>query len=89
MKGELGQKKFALTLGSFAALGHLAWSILVVTGAAQGLMDWIYGLHFLNNPFRVGSFDLIKAVTLIIVAFIVGYVVGWIFAVIWNAMHKK
>lgn len=78
-----------LTLGSFVALAHLVWSIFVAMGVAQSFQDWVIGLHFLNNPFHVGTFNAGTALMLIIVTFIVGYVVGWVFATIWNKVGEK
>lgn len=79
----------ALSLGLLMGLFHLVWSILVMLGSAQALLDWIYGLHFLNNPFMVSQFEITKAATLVIVTFAVGYVAGWVFAWIWNMWAKK
>lgn len=87
---KLDQNKTALSLGIFIALMHVGWVVLVAIGLAQKLMDFIYNLHFLNNPFNVMSFDLATSAILIIITFVVGYVMGWFFALIWNiSMGKK
>lgn len=86
---KLDQMRTALTLGVFISLMHIGWSVLVAAGLAQKLMDYIYMLHFLNNPFNVVSFDLTTAIILTIVTFVVGYISGFAFALIWNLSGKK
>lgn len=86
---KLDQNKVALVVGSFAGLMHAGWSVLVALGLAQSLMDKIFELHFLNNPFNVLSFDLITAAILVIVTFVVGFLMGWIFTYIWNQLISK
>lgn len=86
---KLDEGQIALIFGSFMALVHLVWSLVVALGFAQLYLDWILGLHFLNNPFVVGTFTLTNALMLVVVAFVVGYVAGWVFSWIWNRMMKK
>jgi hypothetical protein len=86
---KLNPHGVALVVGSTFGLMHFLWSFLVMMGFAQGLMDFIFSLHFLSNPYVLQMFDLGKALMLIIVTFVVGYVVGWIFTWIWNMMVKK
>lgn len=69
-------------------LMHLLWSLVVAFGFAQGLMDFIFSIHFLNNPYIVNSFDVTLAAILVVVTFIVGYAGGWIFAYMWNMLLK-
>lgn len=78
-----------LITGSFLGLVHLLWAVLVALGYAQGLLDWILGLHFLDNPYTVGEFAVSRALTLVVVTFVVGYVAGYLFTIIWNMMGKK
>lgn len=89
MNLKLDPLKTGLGLGSLIAAMHLVWSILVALGLAQGWMDWVLSLHFLNNPYTVGSFDFVTALILIVVTGMVGFVVGWVFANIWNYWQKK
>lgn len=86
---KLDQNKTALSFGIFFATMHIGWALLVALGLAQRLMDFIYNLHFLNNPFNVLSFDLATAAMLTIVTFVVGYVMGWFFAFIWDMLLIK
>lgn len=85
---ELKPKKVALVLGSFAAVMHAVWSALVAMGVAQSYMDFVMGLHFLRNPYTVQSFSFANALGLVFMAFVMGNVVGYVFATIWNRLHR-
>lgn len=85
---KLNPSKVALTTGFLLGGWHLAWSILVALGLAQPLLDFIFGIHMIANPYQVTGFDITKAGMLIVITFLVGYVVGYIFANIWNSVHK-
>lgn len=85
---EMNVQKAALTLGVFIGGWHLVWSVLVLLGWAQPLLDFIFWVHMIANPYQVTGFDLTRAVLLIVVTFAVGYIGGWVFATLWNKMHK-
>ena len=78
-----------MVVGAFLGGFHLLWAVLVATGFAQVLMDWIYWLHFLNNPFVLDVFDPARAALLVGFTAVVGYVGGWLFTTLWNSMLKK
>jgi hypothetical protein len=84
----MNKNKVALVFGSFLGLFHVVWGILVAMGLAQGLLDFIYNLHSLNNPLTVMPFDFMRTLGLVIVTFLVGYVFGYVFATLWNKLHK-
>ena len=86
---ELNVNKVALSFGFFLGGWHLVWSILAALGWAQGLLDFILGLHMLSVPVQVLPFSITTAGLLIIVTFAVGYMAGKIFATIWNSVHKS
>lgn len=86
MKLHIGST--ALVVGVFVALMHAIWMLLIFFGVAQLYMNWIFGLHLLTNPYKVLPFNLMTAVWLIVFTFIVGYIMGWVFAFIWNRLHK-
>ena len=85
---ELNTKKVALTLGVFVGGLHVVWSALVALGLAQGLTNFATALHFMSNPMMIGQFSFGTSALLVIVASVVGYVLGWVFASVWNVMHK-
>ncbi len=78
-----------LYTGLLIGFCHLVWVILVAFGLAQVWMDFIFSLHFLNNPFQVGVFNMTTAVILVIMTFVVGYGFGWVATRVWNRMQKK
>jgi len=78
-----------LYTGLLISFCHLIWVVMVALGLAQGWMNFIFSLHFLNNPFQVGGFNIATAVVLVIVTFVVGYGFGWIATWVWNRMQKK
>ena len=84
----MNRKKLGLALGSFAALLHLVWVLLIALGWAQPLMDFVYKMHSMNNPFTVMPFDLWRSIGLIVIAFIMGNVIGNVFALVWNKVHR-
>lgn len=82
------KNKIGLIFGSFLGLLHAVWGLLIAFGLAQPLLDFVYNLHSLNNPYFVTPFDFMKTLGLIIVTFLVGYVFGYIFATLWNKFHQ-
>lgn len=89
MKNKVNEHLVGLSFGTMVGGLHAAWSLLIMAGSAQAFLDWIYDIHFLNNPFIVSGFDATKALTLVAVTFVVGYGMGWIVARIWNMFAKK
>jgi hypothetical protein len=85
---SLTPHRVGLVLGGIVAAFHLLWSVLVALGLAQFTIDWIFRLHFIQPPYTVGPFSLTLAVGLVVITFIVGYVVGWLFAFLWNGVHR-
>lgn len=77
-----------LAVGAFVGGWHLVWSILVALGWAQALVDFKLWVHMVSMPIVVKAFDFSTAVTLIVIAAIIGCVAGYIFALIWNRMHR-
>lgn len=88
-KTPMHKNSWGLILGTFIGGFHLIWAVLVATGLAQPLLDFIYFLHLLNNPFVVQSFDALTALELVAFTFVVGYIIGWIIAFLWEKMHSK
>lgn len=85
---KLQERQVALAVGVFIGGWHLVWSLLIALGLAQGWLDFIFGLHMINNPLVVAPFNMGTAVLLIAVTFAVGYAVGLIFAKLWNYLHR-
>lgn len=85
---ELNKNQVGLTLGLFAALCHLVWSIAVAIGI-QSYIDWILLLHSIKLDITLTSVIILNVVMLIVLAFIGGYIFGWVFAAVYNWMGKK
>lgn len=86
---KLSEHQTGLALGAFVGLAHAVWALVVSLGFAQTWLDFVLGLHFLENPFVVSAFDLTKAVMLVAVTAGVGYVAGFVFAKVWNLVMTK
>lgn len=67
-----------MMLGLFFGGLHALWALMVYTGFAQVYVNWIFGLHFLSNPFWIQPFKIETALTLVAFTFVVGYVAGFI-----------
>ena len=85
---KLNPNKVALTLGLMVGGGHLVWSALVALNLAQPLLDFIFSIHMIANPYQVTGFDITKVLMLVVITFGVGYGVGYIFANVWNKVNK-
>ena len=75
----------AILLGSW----HLVWSLLVAVGWAQPLIDFIFWIHFIQPVYVIERFNVGIALLLISITAGIGYAVGWIFAVLWNKLHRS
>ena len=84
----MNPKKVGLVLGSFAGLFHFVWGVFIAVGFAQPVLDFVYNIHSLNNPFTVMPFDLMRTLGLIVFTFLMGYIFGYVFAALWNKLHK-
>ncbi len=85
----MNSHKVGLVLGSFLGSMHLVWSLFVAFGWAQGILDFIYHLHSLSNPFTVMPFDLGRSIGLIVVTSVIGYILGNVFSFFWKKLHKN
>ncbi len=86
---KLSEHQTGIALGVFFGLMHAVWALVVSLGFAQTWLDFVLGLHFLENPFVVSAFDLQKAAILVMVTAVVGYVAGFVFAKVWNLVMTK
>lgn len=85
----MNKNKTGLIFGSFLAFFHLVWSVLVGLGIAQAWLNFILDMHMINMPITIMPFDLIKAIGLIVLTFVIGYIFGFVFSTIHNKLHKQ
>lgn len=66
---------------------HVVWSLLVILGWAQSLVNFSLWAHMMRIPVVAGPFDAGASATVIVIAAIVGYAIGYILATVWNRVH--
>lgn len=91
MMTKLKGHKAALVVGLFMGGIHALWALLVLImpGALQSFLDWIFNVHFLEPVWVLTSFNFLNALFLVAVTFVIGYLATWLFVWIWNLMKAK
>jgi hypothetical protein len=80
----------AALIGGFSLASlHFCWVLIVSTGVAQPILDWVFKLHMLNSPFQVQPFDVTLSALLIIVTFAIGCFYGVLCDLIRNLLFKQ
>ena len=80
--------KVGLVIGALIGGWHLLWSLLVLIGWAQPLMDFVFWAHMIKPIYVVKPFDPLAAVTLVVITAVIGYGFGFVGALIWNRLHR-
>jgi len=88
MADKLNKKQVALSIGIFAAICHLVWSIAVAIGI-QKYIDWVLLLHSIKLDLLLTNVVILNVIILLVLAFIGGYIFGYVFAAIYNYIGKK
>ena len=85
---HLNPTKTGLAVGKLLGGVHLIWAVLVALGWAQALVNFSQWAHMVTVPVAVKAFDLSAAVTVVLIAALIGYALGYAFANIWNWLHR-
>lgn len=78
-----------LVIGTLIGGWHVVWSLLVLIGWAQPILDFIFWAHMIKPVYFVKPFDLAAAIMLVAVTATIGYVFGFFGAMIWNRLHHQ
>ena len=81
--------KVGLVIGALIGGWHLVWSLLVLVGCAQPILDFIFWAHMIKPVYFVKPFDPLAATALIVITASIGYLFGFLRAVIWNRLHRR
>ena len=84
----LNPYKAALIIAVLLGGWHSVWALLVAVGWAQPLIDFLFWIHFIRPVYVIERFNVGIALLLIAVTAGIGYAAGWIFAVLWNRLHR-
>src|SRR5579863_5146268 len=83
-RSTVGVNRAALVLALLLSGFHLLWALLVASGAAQPVMDFIFWLHFIQPIYVIEGFEPLRAAGLVLLTGIIGYAIGGCFALLWN-----
>lgn len=87
-QSQIGVNSLGFVLALLLGGWHLLWALLVASGTAQPLMDFIFWLHFIRPVYVIEAFDPLRAAGLVAVTAAIGYVLGAAFAFLWNRFHR-
>ncbi len=85
---KLNQYKSGLVGACMLGGLHVLWSVLVLLGWAQPLVNFSAWAHMVKSPPMVGPFDATAAITVIVVASCIGYGIGYAFATVKNKVYR-
>jgi hypothetical protein len=80
--------KAGVTFGALLGACHFFWALMVAFGRAQPLLDFVFWMHFIQPVLVVRPFSLSAAAALVVFTFIIGFVLAFLFAVLWNRLHR-
>ena len=88
MFARLNPFKAGLVLAIVTGGFHLCWSVLVVLGWAQPVIDFVFWAHFIKPIYVIERFELAKATALLLMTASIGFILGLVFGLVWNALHR-
>ena len=81
--------KIGLVFGAVIGGWHVCWSLLVLLGWAQPVIDFIFWAHMINPIYVIKPFDPKAAAALIIFTSVVGYAFGFVGTIVWNKVRQR
>ena len=84
----IGVNRTGVVLGSLFGAMHLGWVVLVASGVAQPVADFVFWLHFIRPVWVIEAFEPFRALGLVVLTAAIGYLIGGAFALIWNHIHR-
>ena len=75
--------KIGLAIAALMGGWHIIWSLLVLAGWAQPLIDFVFWAHMIRPIYVVQAFAPVVAFTLVAITAVIGYGFGYIGAVLW------
>ncbi|MEK6873721.1 MAG: hypothetical protein AABW91_02655 [Nanoarchaeota archaeon] len=87
----MNKNKAGLVGGIFLGVAHLLWALAIAVSPSlmQSCLDFIFRVHFISNGWKLSAFNIIDAVLLVVITFVIGYILGWLFALIVELTYKK
>lgn len=84
--GRVNPNRLGIVLAVMMVAWHGLWAVLVATGVAQSVANFVLRLHFMEPDVTVQPFTAGGAVALLAVAAAGGYVAGVVGASLWNCL---
>ena len=81
--------KVGFVTGALTGGWHVVWSLLVLLGWAQPIIDFIFWAHMIRSIYVVKAFDPTAALTLIVLSSLIGYGIGYLGSALWNNVHPN
>jgi len=81
--------KVGVVIAALIGGWHIVWSLLVLCGWAQRMIDFIFWAHMIRSIYVVKAFDPVAALTLIVISLVMGYLFGYVAALLWNKLHRQ
>jgi hypothetical protein len=85
---KISAMRLGLALGAVVGFGHICWAVLVATGWAQAVLDFVLWMHFIKPVLQVGPFVPATALILVVVTSGAGFVGGVVLGAAWNWLHR-
>jgi hypothetical protein len=80
--------KVGLVIAVLIGGWHATWSLLVLIGWAQPILNFVFWAHMNKPVYFVKLFDPMAAVALIAITSVIGSLFGFLGAVIWNRLYR-